>query len=244
MVVFFSCFELHHFPSYSVQGNAIVPMIIWYWSRHNISWWGHMDLAASVYPVDCISGIYPGKNQFNKLEELIWCRLNFQKAIKHPESFTCFRTPYVWNEILLKPSSVKMITVAPSTLQLWTLDSGPWTLIFTGNIISAHAWQQFSLWSCLCYFLARTSCFRMSFQCNWWFAAQIVGYWSCVKWMSNCSLVEALAWRFKYAMLIKGARISSRKSCFGWSPQLPYITHPVRLQDCRYKTGRRCISGN
>ena len=102
----------------------------------------------------------------------------------------------------------------------------------------------FSLWSCLCYLLARTSCFRMSFQCNWWFAAQIVGYWSCVKWMSNCSLVEALAWRFKYAMLIKGARISSRKSCFGWSPQLPYITHPVRLQDCRYKTGRRCISGN
>lgn len=87
-----------------------------------------MDLAASVYPVDCISGIYQGKNQFNKLEELIWCRLNFQKAIKHPESFTCFRTPYVWNEILLKPSSVKMITVAPSTLQLWTLDSGLWTL--------------------------------------------------------------------------------------------------------------------
>ena len=74
-----------------------------------------MDLAASVYPVDCISGIYPGKNQFNKLEELIWCRLNFQKAIKHPESFAS-KILY-----LLPNSCVKMITVAPSTPQLWTL---------------------------------------------------------------------------------------------------------------------------
>ena len=111
-----------------LEGNAIVPMMIWYWSRHNITWWGHIDLATLVYLVDCISGIYQGKNQFNKLEGLIWCRLDLQKAIKHPESFTCFRTPYVWNEISLKPSSVKMITVAPSTPQLWTMDSRLWAL--------------------------------------------------------------------------------------------------------------------